>query len=208
MDKNNKRLGIITFIFVGIVIVLGFISLIVSNPIGRIVGNAIVSGYHFDDYNNDDVITRNYSLNCNNWSDNFANFGYSVHVNKCGGVKPFFSADISSETDVTFNINLKANRGRAKVVLVNHSTQRVVILKEVIHGELDSCEENIKAHCLSGKNEIKIVMDNFGGSLEISEKGSNLFKNIGKNMFDDKFPVGDEDPTEDSFPFWKKHNNI
>ena len=30
MDKNNKRLGIIAFILVGIVIVLGFISLIVS----------------------------------------------------------------------------------------------------------------------------------------------------------------------------------
>ena len=37
MDKNNKRLGIIAFILVGIVIVLGFISLIVSNPIIKII---------------------------------------------------------------------------------------------------------------------------------------------------------------------------
>ena len=193
MDKNNKRLGIIAFILVGIVIVLGFISLIVSNPIIKIISNVFI-GYHFNDYDNDDVIINSDKGNFSGFSGRSINSGngYAADVKKCSGIQFLLDADISSETDVTFNINLKANRGRAKVVLVNRSTQRDVTLKEVIHGDLASCEENIKAHCLSGKNEIKIVMDNFGGSLEISEKGSNLFKNIGKNMFDDKFPFGNK----------------
>ena len=75
---------------------------------------------------------------------------------------------------------------------MNSNTQKVTILKEVERDKENSYEGDVKAHCLSGKNEIKIVMDNFGGSLEISEKGSNLFKNIGKNMFDDKFPFGNK----------------
>ena len=87
MDKNNKRLGIIAFILVGIVIVLGFISLIVSNPIIKIISNVFI-GYHFNDYDNDDVIINSDTGNFSGFSGRSINSGngYAADVKKCSGI--------------------------------------------------------------------------------------------------------------------------
>ena len=193
MDKNNKRLGIIAFILVGIVIVLGFISLIVSNPIIKIISNVFI-GYHFNDYDNDDVIINSDTGNFSGFSGRSINSGngYAADVKKCSGIQFLLDADISSERDIVFHIKLKSDRGKAKIVLVNSNTQKVTILKEVERDKENSYEGDVKVHCFPGKNKLKIVTDDFSGSFEASETESDLFKYKIENMFDDKFPFGNK----------------
>lgn len=197
MDKNNKRLGIIAFILVGIVIVLGFISLIVSNPIIKIISNVFIGyhiGYHFNDYDNDDVIINSDKGNFSGFSGRSINSGngYAADIKKCSGIQFLLDADISSERDIVFHIKLKSDRGKAKIVLVNSNTQKVTILKEVERDKENSYEGDVKVHCFPGKNKLKIVTDDFSGSFEASEIESNLFKYKIENMFDDKFPFGNK----------------
>lgn len=119
-------------------------------------------------------------------------------VKKIDGVFKILEANINKDTNVTLHINMVADSGKGKLVLVKPNSE-VEILAEVISGkESNHFEGNVSIKCDPGNNKIKIVGENYGGNFEIQQPNEVIFNDTDEikdkiddnmnNMFDENFP--------------------
>ena len=161
-----------------------------------------------NNYYNDNgrIASDENSCNCSNWSGNFQDDGksYVVQIGNLDGVRRLATAEVESDCETEIHFSIKANSGKAKLVLVN-SNSNVQVLKEVNAQNEQSYNGNIKVHCRKGRNVMKLVGENFGGEFKISQQNM-LFKYSDgweefneamsqmhdelNNMFNEDFPFG------------------
>ena len=119
------------------------------------------------------------------------------------GCKDILEANIQQDIETTLHIQLNANSGKGKLVLVKPNSE-VEILVEVT-SENNHFEGDVSAKCISGTNKIKIVGENYSGNLEIYQPKEVVFYNIEKVKNKDK--KSNENDNDDmfgeNFPFEK-----
>ena len=165
--------------------------------------NNIYNGYYNDNVR---IASDEDSCNCSNWSGNVQDDGksYVVQIGNLDGIRRLANAEVESDCETEIHFSIKANSGKAKLVLIEPNAN-VKVLKEVNAQSKQSYDGNIKVHCRKGLNVIKIVGENFGGNFKISQqnmlfKYSNGWEEFNEamgqmhdelnNMFNEEFPFG------------------
>ncbi len=142
-------------------------------------------------YNNTVIAAAADKYSAQNFITNFEN-GNSTIINEIGNMSGHITlayANIKDECDTEIYISIKATRVRAKLVLVK-SNLKVEVLKVVIADGESNYDGNIPFHCDRGNIKIKIVGDNCGLELKMSQNKDLLFTYPGNKMLDDSFPFG------------------
>ena len=143
-------------------------------------------------YNNTVIAAAADKYSAQNFITNFES-GNSTIINEIGNMSGHITlayANIKDECDAEIYISIKATHGKAKLVLVKPNLE-VEVLKEVIADGESNYDGNIPFHCDRGNIKIKIVGDNCGLELKISQNKDLLFTYPRNEEFDgDSFPFG------------------
>ena len=92
-------------------------------------------------------------------------------------------ADIKEDCEYSFSLDISADVGKAKLILVKPDNT-IEILKEVIASSENKFNGNISFHCNIGLNRIKFVGSNFKGQFKLTQT-DNLFDFVEFSVFDD-----------------------
>ena len=82
-------------------------------------------------------------------------------------------ADVKQECEYSFSLDISADAGKAKLILIKPD-DTIEVLKEVAADSENKFNGNISFHCNIGLNKIKFVGSNFKGQFELT-KTDNLF---------------------------------
>ncbi len=80
-------------------------------------------------------------------------------------------ADIKQECEYSFSLNISADVGKAKLILIKPNNT-IEVLKEVIADSENKFNGNISFHCNIGLNRVKFVGSNFKGQFKLAQPGS------------------------------------
>lgn len=135
-----------------------------------------LTGCSNKDYNNNKALTAQYNSTQEILSSMTTSKNGKVLEYKARTLRGHFlvaEADVQQECEYSFSLNISADVGKAKLILVKPDNT-IEVLKEVIAGSENKFNGNISFHCNIGLNRIKFVGSDFKGQFKLTQP-SNLF---------------------------------